>query len=122
MKLGRPHYIGLLALGVSLLVAALCYARSRPRAALPTYNGKTVQEWFYGPTGHPGLQTTMNAARVAFNAMGTNCVPYLLDEVRRPETIRRKFYCWVYPKLPSLLTSKLTPPPLRPYYTQMIAL
>jgi hypothetical protein len=53
--------------------------------------------------------------------MGTNCVPYLLDTLRKRESAFHKFYCWVYPNLPAIIKSRLKPP-LRPYYTHMIVL
>ena len=115
------YWVGLLAILASVLVAAIWFGLFRSRAALPSYRGKTAHEWFFGVDGHPGREETINAAREAFDAMGTNCVPCLLDRVRRRETVWKKFYCWIYPSFPSMLRSKLRPP-LRPYYTQKIAL
>lgn len=121
MKPVRARDIGVLAILASFLVLACWFTVLRSRAALPAYGGKTAQGWFFGEDGHPGREKTMNAARVAFDAMGTNCVPFLLDKVRRGETGFKKFYWWVYPKFPSMLRSKLRPP-LSPYYTHKIAL
>lgn len=63
----------------------------------------------------------MNAADLVFDAMGTNCIPFLLNEVRRKESGFNKVYGWFYSMFPSILQSKLRPP-LSPYYTQRIAL
>jgi hypothetical protein len=120
MKLNRARIVAF-AVGTSFLMGAVWFAVVRPHALLPTYGGKTVEVWFFGPDGHPGKETTMNAARVAFDAMGTNCVPYLLDTLRKRESAFHRFYCWVYPNLPAVIKSKLKPP-LKPYYTHAIAL
>jgi hypothetical protein len=89
---------------LSLLGVALWFrAVVSSRGALPTYGGQTVQECFFGKEGHPGLEVTIKAAQVAFDAMGTNCVPYLLDKVRTRETPFNRFYCWIYPRLPPQL-------------------
>jgi hypothetical protein len=102
-------------------MGAIWFAVVRSHELFPTYGGKTVDVWFFGPDGHPGKETTMNAARVAYDAMGTNCVPYLLDTLRKRGGAFHGFYCRLYPNLPAIIKSRLKPP-LKPYYAQMIAL
>ena len=107
---------------VAVLLVAVVWmtARGRSRYAMPVYGSKTAEEWFFGSNGHPGLQTTMTDARVAFEAMGTNCAPFLLDKAKTRETTFNRFYCWLHPKLPMLMKAR-SKPALRATYIQMIA-
>lgn len=107
---------------VTLLLSAVVWTavRARSRYAMPVHNGKTAEEWFFGPTGHPGLETTIKAARPAFQAMGTNCVPFLLEKAKTRETAFNRSYCWLHSKLPWRMQAKAGPA-LRATYIQMIA-
>jgi hypothetical protein len=98
-------------LTVTTLLVAVVWttARGRSRYVMPVYGGKTAEEWFFSSNRHPGLQTTMTDARIAFEAMGTNCVPFLLDKATTRETAFNRFYCWLHPKLPMLMKAKLKP-------------
>jgi hypothetical protein len=63
----------------------------------------------------------MKAAQVAFDAMGTNCVPYLVDKVRTEETIVHRAYSKICSKLPSM-AQKILKRPSNPSDDQKIAL
>ena len=110
-----------LAIVVSILIAGVWYGVvAVSRSALPTYSGKTVDEWFFGDSGHPGLATTINDASVVFAAMGTNCVPYLLNQAQYRESFANKLLRRFYPSLPSWVQAKLRPPQPA-FYVRMIA-
>jgi hypothetical protein len=121
MKPKRHRAMAFAATSAGLLVAVVWFGLGRSRAALPVYEGKTVQEWFFGADGHPGRPATMKAAGVAFEAMGTNCVPFLLDRLRSHESGSNRFYGLIYPGFPSFLKSRW-PRPLAPYYSHKLAL
>jgi hypothetical protein len=94
--------------------------RGKSDADLPTYQGKTVEEWFYGTNGHPGSDKTIPPARVAFAALGSNCIPYLAKKVQTRETVVNRFYGWVHSNLPHRMAPKLRPP-ITASYIQFIA-
>lgn len=91
----------------------------KSRRTSPTYEGKTVQEWFYGSNGHCGRENTIESAKLAFTQLGTNCVPFLLENLRRRESSLKVFYVNLFSKLPNSVKSKLKPP-LKVSYIQMI--
>jgi hypothetical protein len=102
-----------------LLVAVVWTTARRSRYVMPVYGGKTAEEWFFGPKRHPGLETTINDARVAFLAMRTNCVPFLLDKAKTQETTFDRIYCWLHPKLPMRMRRTLRPPVRATYIRTM---
>src|SRR5882724_6455490 len=98
-----------LALGGFFLVCGIVWLEFRTsRRTLPTYNGKTVEEWFYGPEHHCGK--AFESAQVVFAQMGTNCVPFLLQNLRQRESKFGKLYIKVFPVLPGFVRSKLRLP------------
>jgi hypothetical protein len=98
-----------LALGGFCLVCGIVWLEFRTsRRTLPTYNGKTVEEWFYGPDHHCGKN--IESAQLAFARMGTNCVPFLLQNLRQRESKFGKLYIKVFPVLPGFVRSKLRQP------------
>ena len=59
---------------------------------LPVHQGKTVEEWFYGEKGHSGTRAPRDAVAAAFEKMGPNCVPFLIQNLRKKDTRFGKFY------------------------------
>lgn len=97
-------------LGVFLIGGAFCFlVMVLAQPDLPEYNGKTVAEWFYGEDGHPGRQKTIEAARIAYSNMGTNCVPYLMGRLKSSDTFWSDIYGKIFAKLPVQFQRKLTP-------------
>ena len=86
----------------------------------PSYNGKTVDQWFYGDLGHRGRAETMKKASIAFNAIGTNCMHYLIEKARGNETALNRWYCKLYPDLPVSLKQWIKPG-IPAAYDQMLA-
>jgi len=98
-----------------LIMAVYSIKRGNQDADLPTHQGKTVEEWFYGTNGHPGMERGKTATRLAFDAMGTNCIPYLIRKASTRETVSNRLYCWLYKELPSRWRAKLRFPATASY-------
>ena len=86
-----------------------------------SYQGKTVDEWFWGTEGHPGRQRTHQEAKIAFKAMGASCLPYLIERARANEFVFYRWYCELHPKLPEIVR-KWTRPAIPAAYIQQLAL
>lgn len=86
---------------------------------LPVHQGKTVEEWFYGEKGHSGTRAPRDAVAAAFEKMGPNCVPFLIQNLRKKDTRFGKFYEKHYSKFPNFWQSR-TRPPESASYIQMI--
>lgn len=95
---------------IAVLVLALVIAGavflSRPaRPAMPLYQGKTVGQWF------GDLNTSnYNQAGLAFLAMGSNAIPFLIHELERTNSVWANFYARNWPKLPGFIRKQLSPP------------
>src|SRR5689334_7291807 len=116
-SIGRRTGVALMFLVV--VAGAWVFTRRGPGFEMPVYQGQTAEQWFHGDGGHPGLQTTMEAAEKAFAAMGTNCIPFLLAKARTRDSALERFRAWLYPKLPRPLRPKRST--LAASYIQMIA-
>jgi hypothetical protein len=81
--------------GVGITVAFLGGDAGQPR-----FKGKTLDEWFYGEKGHPGMKATMDAAVDAFSEMGADCVPFLIEKLRERDTKVDGLWQAVHSKLP----------------------
>ena len=110
----------------SVLLAVMCgftwLGYRACRKSVPTYQGKTVDQWFYGDEHRCGLDTTIEKATVAFNEMGTNCLPFLLQNLRRRETGLATWYDHIFPRLPIWLQSRLRPAESVGYIKQVTVL
>lgn len=116
----RCRLCSLIAIFVPLLLLGLFLLITNRTESLPSYNGKTVGEWFEGDLGHPGRAETMRKAEVAFKAMGTTCVPYLMEKARGRETVLNRWYCQIHGKLPPSMQKRMGPA-IPATYTQMLA-
>ena len=87
---------------------------------MPSYQGKTAEEWFYGEDRRLGGPKDTKAIERAFVAMGTNGIPYLIEQARGTETPFNKIYCKIRPKLPAILKNKIWPA-IPASYSQQIA-
>ena len=117
----RSLIVGSIVVMLLATVGFWVHRSNRRPADLPVYDGKTAEQWFYGDGGHPGYAKAMKNADIAFEAMGTNCIPFLLDKARVGDTSFNRFYCWVFPKLPSRLQDKMKAPVVGSY-VQLIAI
>lgn len=79
-----------------------------------------MKEWFYGPTGHPGLRTTIEDAEEVFLSMDTNCLPFLYHTVKYPDTWLNRLYVSLHPRFPAWLKARARPP-LTADYVRMLA-
>lgn len=77
---------------------------------LPVYQGKTVEEWFYGEKGHFGSQKTRQVAEAVFEDMGPDCVPFLIQNLRKRETWVSESYRNIHSKLPDFIQTRTRPP------------
>ncbi len=109
----------LMAISTILIFSLFAYLSIRSKS-IPSFKGRTVDEWFWGNEGHPGRARTNQEAEIAFNAMGTNCMPYLIEKARGTETRLNRWYCKLHPNLPDALR-KWIRPAIPATYTQMLA-
>jgi len=103
-------FVGIAGLLLVFVCGSLWLEHRSYRKKLPTYQGKTVDHWFYGEQHHCGLKTTFDSAKVAFREMGTNCLPFLLHNLKKRETGVGNWYTTLFPSLPVWLRSRLRPP------------
>ena len=78
-------------------------------ASVPSYDGKTVGEWFEGGLVDPRRAETIEKAEVAFKAIGTNSIPYLIEKARGIESPLNKLYCMLYPLFPNTVRKWIRP-------------
>lgn len=101
--------VGLIVLGVLLLAIAgvLLFSRTAPA---PKYQAHTADYWLdcIFPQGRSGA--TQSEALNAFHAMGTNALPFLLQNLERPDSSAAKIHTSLYQHSPPLLR-KLIPTP-----------
>lgn len=105
MKPGKRRSIALAAVGL-LLGIGLCiyFATDNRRSAMPTYEGKTAEQWFFG-------SNSQSQARLAMYLMGTNCVPFLLEKALMSDSMLKKSYYWLWMKLPKSIRPGAPVPP-----------
>ncbi len=72
---------------------------------MPVYQGKTVREWMYAVRGPKWGQ-----ADEALKQMGSNAVPFLVNELTRKNSVSQNLKEWIYPKLPQGIRRHLRPP------------
>ncbi len=102
------NQLGLVILGLVILILFAAWFSAKS-TNLPAYQGKTAAEWFYGDHRNPRLLKTVEEAKLAFDAMGTNCIPYLVEVAKGEETVFNRFYCRLHPKLPSFIRARIRP-------------
>jgi len=120
MKANRRHKIlaSTAILGAFLLVGFWIFLPVKS-SSYPSYNGKTVDQWFYGDYRDP-RRKNLSEAHIAFNAMGTNSIPYLVEKAKGTETPLNRIYCKLYPNLPTFFREMMWP--AVPYsYVQMVS-
>ena len=77
---------------------------------MPSYDGKTVEEWFFGKGWPPNRQNPEDNATVVLEALGTKCIPYLIEKAKGKETLFNRLYCKIHPKLPPFLRKRIPLP------------
>jgi hypothetical protein len=98
----RLKQLGLAPLVVAAAATALLVlARSSgsPDKTL-TYNGKSLDVWFYGSRTNFFHEQTRQAAQEAFDALGTNAFPFLLAKLKESRGSGAMYFS-LYRKLPS---------------------
>ena len=108
-----PNRKIILSVSVALLVmgiSAVAFFTVKKDSDLPVYEGKNVRQWFYGEDGNPGSGSTMEAASAAFQKLGTNCVPYLIENLNTQDTVLTKSYFEFFSRMPKSIQSFLPSP------------
>lgn len=105
-------------IGIGLTAAAILgvgiwfyFSLDRRGRAMLVYEGKTAEQWFFG-------SNSQAQARLAFHGMGTNCVPFLLEKAVMRDSALKRFYHWLWLKLPRGIRPNA---PRAPGYIQTIA-
>ena len=112
----------IVALVAVLMLAAVWWIGGRQDEGVgATHNGKTAAEWFYGSRTDFLLQSQRNAADAAFKAMGTNGLPFLVQQLKSRESAFNSIYFKVYPGLPRTFQTRL-PRPISRSDIQYVAL
>ncbi len=119
-SLSRRTQIGTAILG-SVILAASWVSLNAIFNSPPRYNGKTAKEWFYGPNRPQEQWKTFSEAATAFEAMGTNCIPHLIDLATTTDSPFNRLYCEIHPHFPSSLR-RVLPPALRASQIQKLAI
>jgi HEAT repeat protein len=96
-----------------LLIAAAAFAvvvvivllLQRPSTPEPQYQGKTISAWMFACAIEPDTDILL-----AFTAIGTNGIPYMVEHMELHDSSIRKSYFWIRDKLP-LVAQKLVPQP-----------
>ncbi len=109
----RSHHTrirrGSVILGGLFLIAVWIHFESAAKSS-PIHKGKTAAEWFYGENGDPSDIITLSPATVAFKAMGTNSIPFLLNVVKTPQSRMARLYGKIHPRLPNPIKARVRPP------------
>jgi hypothetical protein len=102
----RAKIISVLTVG-GLLIVLISTPLLR-RSKETTYENKSASQWFYG-SGHDFyLRPKREAAQTAFNALGTNALPFLLSTLKQRGSTA--LYVKLYYALPSPLRAPLPYP------------
>jgi hypothetical protein len=104
----RRVYLGVLAIGILAVCAALLIPRSE--APQPYYRGRSLNSWLdEWSTNQFGSNPSDYTKIVA--AIGTNSIPFVLRRLERDDSFLKNKYREVWPKLPAIVTKFL---PKRP--------
>lgn len=99
-------FVLIVVLGLSITLKFLL--TSKPH--LPVYEGRDLDEWFYGNDGNARSNETFSNANSVYRHMGTNSIPFLLEKIKTRETEANKIYIFLFPKLPSIVRSRVNWP------------
>ena len=78
-----------------LLLASIWISVTSRSDSLPRYQGETAEEWFYGENRLPSQVNTFTDARIAFKAMGTNSIPFLIEKVESMRMTNPSSMGWI---------------------------
>jgi HEAT repeat protein len=99
---------------LAAIVAGLVFFGTK-RQPQPSYQGRSARVWldqiFAPPPLGKSPEVNRQAAFQAFRAMGTNAHPFLLAALEARETPLQRAFRLIYPRLPSKIQARLTPPP-----------
>jgi len=95
-------------LAATLLLIGLFSSRTRPLSG-PLYKGKPLESWFYGARTNFFYKDTQDAAKEAFNAIGTEAFPFLLSNLKENQGAGTTYF-QLYRALPQQVQKHLPHP------------
>ena len=103
----RKRYAVLALLAAAILAVLSVWLRegNGPGASQRLYQGKTLEAWFNQLQGSQG-----DAVVATFREIGTDAVVFLGAQSRKHDSVLKRGYITLWPKLPAFLKSKLKQP------------